>query len=91
MNALRVLPIDVLSPEAIHPYGWMLGKPLPAGAGVIAYTNPATDFWQEHVFDPGPGGEPEFLWVNYRDDDPEIRQMERHLLTQQAVVPLSAR
>lgn len=88
MSTPRLLPIEILSPEAIRPYGWMLGKPLPAGADAIAYTNPATDFWQEHVFDPGPDGEPEFLWVNYRDNDPDIRQMERHHLTQQAVVPL---
>lgn len=54
----------------------------------MAYSNPATDFWHEHLFDAGTEGEVEILWVNYRNNDPSISTLERHLLTDQAVVPL---
>jgi len=50
MPALRP---QVLTEAAFAPYGWMLGKPLPAGDDVPRFSNPATDFWQEHVFDTG--------------------------------------
>jgi ureidoglycolate lyase len=80
-----VMPLDAAS---VAPYGWMLGKGLPAGDGVPSYSNPRTDFWQEHVFDTA-GGEPEVLWVNYRDANPDIDTLEMHRVTQQAIVPLT--
>ncbi|WP_454004439.1 ureidoglycolate lyase [Alcaligenes sp. Marseille-Q7550] len=78
-----------LTPDAFAPYGWMLGKGLshaPAGA---AFSNAATDFWREHAFDSGEGGGTEVLWVNYRIRDPQVAALEQHLLTQQALVPLT--
>lgn len=84
-----VLPVQTLSPAAFAPYGWMLGKPLPAAGERPVFSNPATDFWQEHVFDVGAGGEVEILWVNYREADPRVERLEVHRLTEQALVPLT--
>ncbi|WP_251862912.1 ureidoglycolate lyase [Achromobacter sp. Marseille-Q4962] len=84
-----LLQPDDLVPEAFAPYGWMLGKPRPAGNGVPSYACETTDFWREHLFNTGAGGDAEVLWVNYRDASPEIASLEKHLLTQQAVVPLT--
>ncbi len=90
MEGIRTLGICRLDARAFAPYGWMLGKPLPAaGAGTPVFSNPATDFWQEHVFDTGAGGETEVLWVNYRNADRAVGNLEVHLLTQQAIVPLT--
>lgn len=88
MSATPVLSAQPLSPEGFAPYGWMLGKPYPADASMPAYTNPATDFWREHLFDTGSGGDTEVLWVNYRNTG-NVPQLEKHLLTQQAIVPLT--
>ena len=82
------LPVDTLTPEAVAPFGWLLGKPYPEAANAVAFTNAATDFRREHLFHPGEGGEVEVLWVSYRNADPTVDTLERHLLTQQAVVPL---
>lgn len=82
------MKIQPLNPVAIAPYGWLLGKPYPVEAGAAAYRNSATAFWQEHLFDPGPGGEVEVLWVTYCDAGRTIDRMEVHHLTQQAVIPL---
>lgn len=82
---LRALPITA---DAFAPYGWMLGKAFPADPAIPAYTHPTTDFWHEHLFDPGHGGKAEVLWVNYRNTGP-VTQLEVHLRTQQAIVPLT--
>ncbi|MXQ10724.1 ureidoglycolate hydrolase [Microvirga makkahensis] len=66
----------------------MLGKPYPVESGA-AYRNTATSFWQEHLFDPGPNGQVEILWVTYSDASRVITRLEVHHLTQQAVVPLT--
>ena len=89
MTSNTQLEINDLTPDAFNAYGWMLGKPMPDGNGVPLYTNPATDFWQEHLFNTGAGGDAELLWVNYRSRSPEIASLEKHLLTQQAIVPLT--
>lgn len=83
-----IVPIEPLTQEAVAPFGWLLGKPFPQEADAVAFANAATDFRQEHVFHPGEGGEVEVLWVSYRNDERAIGTLERHLLTQQAVVPL---
>jgi ureidoglycolate lyase len=75
-------------PTAVAPFGWMLGKPYPLEGSATAYRNTATAFWQEHLFDPGPDGEVEVLWVTYRDASQAIDRLEVHHLAQQAVVPL---
>ncbi len=85
MTAIRIEPI---SEAVVAPFGWMLGKPLPTAADAIAFASPASDFWHEHVFDTGAGGESEILWVKYRSDDPNVTRLEVHHLTQQAVVPV---
>jgi ureidoglycolate lyase len=84
----RPLSVDALSEAAMAPFGWLLGKPYSDAPGAVAFTNAATDFRREHIFHPGEGGEMEVLWVSYRNDDREVGTLERHLLTQQAVVPL---
>lgn len=80
--------IETLTEEAVAPFGWLLGKPFPNGADAVAFSNAATDFRREHLFRPGEGGEVEVLWVSYRNEDRAVATLERHLLTQQAVVPL---
>lgn len=89
MTSIGKLNINDLTPGAFWPYGWMLGKPMPDGNGVPLFSNPATDFWQEHLFNTGEGGDAELLWVNYRNRSPEFFNLEKHLLTQQAIVPLT--
>lgn len=86
----NTIDIQALSPSAFAPFGWMLGKPFPTGEDAAAFRSPASDFWSEHLFDPGPEGEEEVLWVSYRDTNPIIGTLEAHSLTQQAVVPLTA-
>ena len=82
--------VSIQSPDpiAVASFGWMLGKPYPPETGATAYRNTATAFWQEHLFDPGPDGEVEVLWVMYNDASQAIDRLEVHHLTQQAVVPL---
>lgn len=85
MTTIRIEPIN---DAAVAPFGWMLGKPLPTALDAIAFSSPASDFWHEHVFSAGDGGESEILWVTYRSDDPAVTRLEVHHLTQQAVVPV---
>lgn len=89
MTSVAALPVYDLTADAFASYGWMLGKPIPQGNGVPLFSNAATDFWQEHVFNTGAGGDAEVLWVNYRSASPEVASLEKHLLTQQAIVPLT--
>lgn len=91
MSGSGALRIHRLSPKGFAPYGWMLGKPMPTPDGVSVFSNATTDFWREHLFRAGEGGEPEVLWVNYRSRDIEVASLEKHLLTQQAIVPLTGR
>lgn len=86
----KLLYIEPLSQDVVAPYGWMLGKPLASAPVEAAFGSPASDFWQEHVFDTGTGGQPEVLWVTYRSAEPVIAKLEVHHLTEQAVVPLTA-
>ncbi len=83
------ITIQTLTPQAFQPYGAMLGKPMPSKNSRPVFSNPATDFWQEHLFEVGEAGQPEILWVNYRHTAPEIDTLEVHLSTQQAIVPLT--
>ena len=89
MTRPAALPLHDLTADAFRPYGWMLGKPMPLGNGIPLFSNEATDFWQEHVFNTGAGGDAEVLWVNYRSASVDITSLEKHLLTQQAIVPLT--
>lgn len=82
----KTVTVQSLTAQGFAAYGWVLGKPL-ADAGV-AFANPLTDFRSEHVFDCGAAGQPEILWVSYRDSSPVLDMLEVHHLTEQAIVPL---
>ncbi|MCW0234502.1 MAG: ureidoglycolate lyase [Ferrovibrio sp.] len=82
------LPVEVLTAEAFTLFGWMLGKPFPGKGDAAAYASAGSDFWHEHAFNPGAGGEHEILWVKYRVSTPSIDRLETHHLTEQAVIPL---
>ncbi|MET4579731.1 ureidoglycolate lyase [Ottowia thiooxydans] len=84
----HLLPMLPLHAQSFAPYGTVLGAP-PAGPLVPAFHSVGTDFWQTHVFNTGVGGEPEFLWVRYRDHSVAIGVLEVHHLTEQAIVPLT--
>ena len=85
MTAIR---IENISESAVAPFGWMLGKSLPTATDAVAFTSPTSDFWHEHVFHAGSGGEHEILWVKYRSTEMTVARLEVHHLTQQAVVPV---
>lgn len=90
MADLPQLIISKLEPKAFSDYGFMLGGPVPAMGGLTpVFSNEATDFWQEHVFNTGQGGETEILWVNYRSQSKFISTLEVHELTEQALIPLT--
>ncbi len=82
------IPIEALNPEAFAPFGTVLGRFSPASAPGPAHSNPMSDFWSEHVFEPGAGGACEVVWVNYRNATGLLRTLEAHWLTQQAIIPL---
>ncbi|WP_372876234.1 ureidoglycolate lyase [Pseudomonas sp.] len=88
MQRALIVPVEDLSAEAFAPFGWILGKPFPSDPTACAYSHPGSDFWHEHIFIPGNGGETEVLWVNYRNKTLQLNALEVHWLTQQAIVPL---
>ncbi len=71
------------------PIRLVTSKAIRLDGSIPAFNNAEIDFWQEHVFDPGVGGETEVLWVTYRNQQREVSSLEVHRLTQQAIVPLS--
>ncbi len=85
----NLIDFQPLTVETFRPYGWLLGKPIRMAASIPAFSEVEIDFWEEHVFDPGVGGETEVLWVAYRNRQREVTSLEAHRLTQQAIVPLS--
>lgn len=90
MTQNQTLVVGTLDPVSFSAYGHVLGGPYPAGhAQRPSFSNEATDFWQAHVFDAGRGGESEILWVNYRSRELSIESLEVHMLTEQAIVPLT--
>jgi ureidoglycolate lyase len=82
-----LIEILELTDEAFAPFGVALGAAGPRD-GPEAFFSPDSDFWHEHPFDAG-GGEPEVLWVCYRSRDPHVARLEAHLVTEQAVIPLT--
>lgn len=89
MPALPPLRARPLTEQDFAPYGWVLGLPFPGGTPVASFGHALSDFWQAQLFDTGVGGETEVLWVAYRNREPGIEGLEQHLLTQQAIIPLT--
>jgi ureidoglycolate lyase len=83
------IDIELLTEEALRPFGWLLGKAMPADSSLPVFSNAYTSFWQEHLFDPGAGGETEMLSVIYRNTERTANSLEVHRVTQQAVIPLT--
>ena len=93
MNAPYALSPQPLTPDSAAPFGQMLGRGIDFAQALATgdrpgFRNDATDFCHEHIFDTG-GGETEIVWLHYRDRGPVITRLEMHLLTEQAVVPLT--
>lgn len=88
-KVLPVLKIETPTEQSLAPYGSMLGKPLRTGDGIVAFSSKNTDSWRQTLFNAGPGGEDEIVWVTYRNTDPVVDRLEQHHLTEQAVVPLT--
>lgn len=86
-----VLTLQPLTAAACRPYGqaWGLGVGVDAADEDAQHFSPASDFWPEHQFDAGDGAGTQVLWVVYRNRSDEVASLERHLLTPQAVVPLT--
>ena len=83
------LTVRSLDRHTFEPYGWVLGLPIPSGAPAATFCSAASDFWQAHLFDCGESGQTEVLWVAYRDATSAVTTLEQHLLTQQALIPLT--
>lgn len=83
----HIIEVETLTAEAFAPFGWMLGKPCMT-EDEATFESPGSDFWSEHLFDTM-GGDPEILWVAYRSREREITRLESHLMTEQAVIPLT--
>ncbi|MCQ9616482.1 ureidoglycolate lyase [Paenalcaligenes niemegkensis] len=88
MSTLLLHP-QPLTSESFAPYGTVLGTPYTDE--IAGFSNPASDFWHQHYFQAGHGGVPEILWVNYRNAELLITELEVHWETQQAIVPLGER
>jgi len=72
-NLIDSQPLTV---EDLRPHGWLLGKSIRLDGSIPALSNAEIDFWQEHIFDPGVGGETEVLWVTYRNRQRAVSSME---------------
>ena len=81
--------VELPNREALAPFGWLLGQPDRSQPAPFGFYSPASDFWHEHLFDPGRDGDTEVLWVKYHDNSSFVSKLEVHHLTQQAVVPLT--
>jgi ureidoglycolate lyase len=90
MAVLRIR-VEPLTAQAFAPFGAVLGSPFPGERPEAAFGNPGSDFWHAHDFDTGDGGQPELLWVRYRNDSLRVRTLEAHWFTEQAIVPLGGR
>lgn len=83
----NTLTVEKLTPEAFEPFGWVIGtKPGPNDTDVQG--NELTKWRTAHLFDPGEGGQVEFVWVNYCWKPFICEQLEAHRLTMQSFIPL---
>ena len=88
MSRVRSIPVEALDEPAFDRFGWVLGSTCPGESNATAFTHPGSDFWHVHDFHPGDGGATEVLWVNYRNASLQLRALEAHWLTEQAIIPL---
>src|SRR5271169_6147389 len=88
-SQVSLIDIQPLTVDNFRSYGWLLGKTIRPNGSIPAFSSAETDFWQEHIFNPGIAGETQVLWVNYRNRHREVSRLEAHRLTQQAIVPLT--
>jgi len=88
---MRKLAVEALDAAAFEPFGWIWGTACPTHGTPTSFRSPGSDFWHQHDFDPGAGGTTEVLWVDYRNSSRQVRALEAHWLTQQAIVPLDGR
>jgi ureidoglycolate lyase len=86
--AARTIVIEELDPAALAGCGTVLGLEPASPGDVPAYFGAAADFWHVQAFDVGADGEPEVLWVRYRDASLVVQRLEAHWCTEQAIVPL---
>jgi ureidoglycolate lyase len=84
-----MIEIEPLRVEGFVEYGWVLGKERPLDDAAVAFSDASIAFREEHVFNPGFGGESQILWVVYRQTQREVMSLEVHRLCEQAVIPLT--
>lgn len=80
--------IHHLAADAFAPYGKVLDSTLQVDDSAPAFHSVSSSFYRAALFDPGDDGEVDLLWVTYdRTEIPET--LESHLLTEQALIPIS--
>ena len=89
MSAAPLLTVEQLTPESFSPFGWVLGKAMTTAGDEPFFKGATLSMWREHLFDTGAPNETEIVWGNFSNNNPIVRTLEKRLLTQQAVVPLT--
>ena len=89
MTVIRKIPVEPLTRAAYAPFGWVIGGEPPTHDPELAWSGPASVFWHEGSFDPGEGGEIQFLWVQYKWQPIALKSLESHRLTEQSVIPVN--
>ena len=87
MSDAPSLKVQRLTPEAIEPYGWVIGEKPVAGDPALFATE-SVKFRTAHDFDPGTGGVAEMVWANYGPAPLVVNALESHRLTEQSFTPL---
>jgi ureidoglycolate lyase len=85
---VRTIAVEELDPAALGGCGTVLGPETASEDDAPSYFGRTGDFWHVQAFDVGAGGEPEVLWVRYRDASLVVARLEAHWCTEQAIVPL---
>jgi ureidoglycolate lyase len=76
-SQLSLIDIRSLSVDNFRSYGWLRGKTIRLNGSLPAFSSAETDFWQEHIFNPGIGGETQVLWATYRNRQREVSRLRR--------------
>ena len=87
MSEALSLRVQRLTPEAIAPFGWVIGeKPEPGNPTL--FSTATVKFQTAHDFDPGAGGVTEMVWATYGPGPMTCSGLESHRLTEQSFTPL---